>query len=198
MARPLVLVDWYRTLSLKPFWHQCDSVTLSALQDSLFSNSALVNDWMRGQLSSEEICERFKSITSKEADLLGSLKRSCENLLPDSDVIEALKKLSERVTVTLVTDNMDCFARWTVPHLAKLGIFKNFVVSSDVGRLKNDESGKTFLEACARHQAPVNETHLIDDSAKTREVFQVLGGRPIATDSPNDTTVAIRALLEKI
>jgi FMN phosphatase YigB (HAD superfamily) len=154
---------------------------------------------MRGHLSSEEICREIEQAGLGQADEhLEALKRSCEDFLPAPAVIEALTSLACRADVVLVSDNMDCFARWTVPTLKPLGIFKELVISSDVGLLKNDDGGRVFLDICSRYGAKPHDVVFIDDSASTRQTFERLGGQALPTNSPEDTVKVIQSLLEKL
>lgn len=199
MTRPLVLIDWYRTLSLARFWHGYDAAKLEAVDKFVFRDMAQVDEWMRGRFSSEDICRQMEQAGLGSAgEHLESLRHSCEDFLPTPEVTTALKQLAERADVVLVSDNMDCFARWTVPTLKPLGIFKECIVSSDVGLLKNDKGGQVFTDICTRHGISPRDTVFIDDSASTRQTFEKLGGRALPTDSPEDTVKVIQTLLEKL
>lgn len=199
MTTPLILIDWYRTLSLTRFWHGYEPTTLTAIESCAFANPARTDEWMRGRLSSEDICQEIERAGLGRADEhLEALKRSCEDFLPAPEVTAALKQLAERADVVLVSDNMDCFARWTVPTLKPLGIFKELIVSSDVGLLKNDEGGRIFTEICSRHGTAPRNVVFIDDSASTRQTFEKLGGRALPTNSPEDTVKVIQSLLENL
>ena len=89
----------------------------------------------------------------------------------------------------LVTDNMDCFTRFIAPALGLEKIFDKIINSSDLGYLKTEREGETFL-ACSRAlHIPMNRTFLIDDSSETCEFFNSLGGRSFIVKNGIDDTL---------
>ncbi|MFH0928450.1 MAG: hypothetical protein V1821_03175 [bacterium] len=195
--KPLILIDWYRTLSEEIFWGDFVSTEiLTAIQGEVIKDKTTIDAWMRGQISSEDICDKLsEKVPLGTAELLEKLRQSCELMELDQEMAAVLAELSARFNIALVTDNMDCFDRWTVPKLKKLGCFSRIDVSSSVRRLKNDDEGRTLLDVCSAFGAKPDEVILIDDSASTRTLFESMGGQTRTIRNPMDTKKVISDFL---
>jgi len=149
------------------------------IEDILFSkNRALINDWMRGQKSSEELntflSEQLQTSPERLWDIF---LRDCKSMEFDNQLRKKIEQIKTRAHVVLVTGNMDCFTRYTVPALALEKVFDKIINSSDLGYLKTEKEGETFLACVREYDVQISQTFLIDDSVKTCEFFNSLGGK---------------------
>ena len=172
-----IFLDWYNTLSENTFWeHWLEDETRRShyqqIQRFLFNdNGRLVNDWMRGLHSSEDIAEyvaKNVGLTTEEA--LNDLKLSSrQQTLVEPEILVLVgraKKLG--YTVGIATDNMDSFSRWTVPSLKLDRHFDVILNSANLGALKSDRQSdgslKFFKEFMYQNALDPEDVVLIDDS----------------------------------
>ncbi|MFA6132015.1 MAG: HAD family hydrolase [Patescibacteria group bacterium] len=112
----------------------------------------------------------------------------------DNALREAIYKLRSSAYVVLVTGNMDCFTRFTVPALKLDEVFDKIVVSSDLGYLKTEKDGESFLAALREFGVPIHDSFLIDDSLNTCNFFAGLGGRAIHVSGKETANLALENL----
>ena len=190
MPRPLVLIDWHQTLSDATFWNKNVECT-----SSLFSDKERVNTWMRGGFTSEHICDWLSSISGVSSrELLSDLEKSCARFTISEDAIVQLQELKKNADIVLVSDNMDCFSRRVVPRLLERNFFTEIVVSSDVGKLKNDDNGRLLQDVMLSRNAQPSRTYLIDDSYLTCELFKKMGGQVLRVADPVDAVTKLTSL----
>lgn len=138
----VVFLDWAGTMSHSLFWsrwHEADPARRQRVQRDLFGDEALVHDWMRGRLSAEDVV----AVVCRGDDpalWLTELERSCREMALADDrlrlLVPALR--STGVRVVIATDNMDTFARWTVPALGLVQLVDDVLDSWRLGCLKDD------------------------------------------------------------
>src|SRR3989344_694778 len=131
-----IFLDWYKTLSHGLFWeHMADNdhplhQHHSQIVQWLFvDNKQLINPWMRGEYSSEDICALIASdLNLSVTTLVTELERSCRNMQFYSDEIPGLlKQIKQKgIKVVIATDNMDTFRRFTVPGMKLDSLFHEF------------------------------------------------------------------------
>jgi len=178
MKRAL-LIDFDGTLCHDRFWRSADEKTRITIQEFLFSpdNNRIVTEWMRGFYSSEEI----HAILGKELNLdVARLWRifvdDCRTMQIEKDVLNRILLLRNDLMTILVTDNMDCFSRFTVPALNLERYFDMILNSADIHMLKNDDNGAVYKNIFADNCSDITHSILIDDSEKSCELFKRLGG----------------------
>jgi FMN phosphatase YigB (HAD superfamily) len=196
----IIFIDWDGTLSRGRFWadvQRTEPATYELIQQTLFqTNHELVIDWMLGRVGSEHICSHLaEKIGVKYEKLWRSLIASCEQLPLSDGLKELLMRRSRDNRLVLVTDNMDCFSRFTAPALHLDKYFDSIINSSDVGRMKNDAGGQTFVELAKKAGVALGSCQVIDDSAKTCATVSGLGGCAHCTNGPEHTEQILRALL---
>jgi FMN phosphatase YigB (HAD superfamily) len=171
-----LFIDWYMTLSTSQFWERrpgsrLTPTDLARVEHYVFNQPGLVREWMLGSIASEEVCERAANgLDLRPKDVLADLAESCRTMaLYDPSVIETLRSLGGRgIRVVLATDNMDTFARWTVPALHLDAIFDEILTSASRGALKADvvRGQSAFFEPwLSDHGMKPSETVLVDDCA---------------------------------
>lgn len=193
----IIFLDWDGTLCWARFWGSLRSegshdFTLGQkIDDLLFSKDrTLVNDWMRGLKNSEEL-NAFLSeqLQMRPKKLWDIFLQDCKSMQLDDQLRKKIEQIRTRSYVVLVTGNMDCFTRFTVPALGLENVFDKIINSSDLGYLKTEMGGETFLACSRAFNIPINKTFLIDDSVKTCEFFNSLGGQSYPVLNGKDDTL---------
>lgn len=200
MKTKILFLDWYGTLSSELFWPHIkkeDPKLSKRIEDILFNySSELIRQWMLGDISAEAICDVIaENNTATSAMLFDELIKSCENMHVNQNTVETIQELRNDHHIILVTDNMDCFSRFTVP---KTGIEKwtdAILNSSDLKRFKTDEQGKTFIDATRSLRIPFHQTFCVDDSSKTCDVVRSLGGTAIQTNGVEKTLEILKGMI---
>lgn len=176
--KPIIFCDFDGVLCHDRFWRSLSPDQYEKVQEYLFRNNLeLVNDWMRGKYSAEEINKKVSENTDTPYDLLWDVFVSdCEQMSVSSDALEKLNSLRSRYTVILVTGNMDCFSRFTRPATELDRYFDHISNSFEEGILKTDENGRIFVQFAEKHGVPIQSCYGLDDSKNVNEVFSELGG----------------------
>jgi FMN phosphatase YigB (HAD superfamily) len=175
MSVRVVFVDWYNTLSTSRFWQQRPGCRLSAadsarVERSVFGRAELLRRWMLGMMASEDVCAwAAGGLSLAAADLLADLEHNCRRMeFDDPAAVHALRAIREHgIKVVLATDNMDAFARWTVPALHLGDIFDAVLDSASIGTLKGDVAGghsPFFSPWLSDERTAPAEAVLVDDS----------------------------------
>lgn len=195
----ILFLDWDGTLSHGRFWSGLDQERYQKIQQYLFGqNGSLVDEWMKGSVSSEDICawlERSTGYASR--DLLDVLIQSCEQMVLREILTHLISETRKERYVFLITDNMDCFSRFTVPALQLRELFDGIVNSSDVKRGKRDQNGLSFQEIAGRHTIPLKECILIDDSQQTCSLFHGIGGHAYQALGVQHTAELLKTIVDK-
>lgn len=146
MDKSIVFVDWDGTLSWSRYWESLlkTNDTLAKVVSDFFAfEKDMEARWMRGGLKSEDINKLISQRSGLSEDFLWrTFIFDCQKMKVDPEVISLIKKLKEKYIVILVTGNMDCFSRFTVPALGLDKVFDKIINSSDVGYLKTEYDGK--------------------------------------------------------
>jgi FMN phosphatase YigB (HAD superfamily) len=181
-----LFIDFDGTICHDRFWRGLKPDEYTQVQNILFSGkNTLVADWMRGRYSSEEINRAVEIETSLPYDYLWQVFVSdCETMFVDPKIIELIQVLRKRYHVVLITGNMDCFTRFTVPALKLEASFDEIVNSYYEGQLKTENAGATFVKYT---KGDISEAILIEDSTKSCEAFRLLGGTAYQVTIPKDT-----------
>lgn len=173
-----IFFDWNKTLCYSRFWeqledplhpHHDDGKTVSKF---LFQeNQSLVDSWMRGGYSANDILNLVSSSTDIPFDLLETeLKLSCENMriVPGGvlSLIQELRALGVRCVIA--SDNMDMFRAFTIPSLKLDEYFDDFLLSNERGLLKFDVDREHrvipfFDEYLQSNQLTYSDVLLFDD-----------------------------------
>jgi FMN phosphatase YigB (HAD superfamily) len=199
MKSGIVFLDWDGTLSHGRFWSELGDGIYQKVQQRLFGqNGSLVNEWMKGAKTSEDVCEWLESsVECGSRDLLDALIKSCEGMNLPEIIRRLIVEIRKDRHVVLITDNMDCFSRFTVKANRMEELFDYIVNSSDVRRLKQDQGGLSFHEVAQRYSTSFRDCVLIDDSQKTCALFQEMGGLSYQTSGIQHTIDLLGSLVEK-
>jgi FMN phosphatase YigB (HAD superfamily) len=188
--KPILFIDWDGTLCFDRFWRSSNQKIVEHIQEFLFTqNNTMVNDWMKGKFSSEEINRLVADeIGIGYEELFQIFIQDCETMKVQPKIFEKIAALRERFTTVLMTDNMDCFSRFTSPALQLNRYFDRVVNSSAEKRLKREYNGKSFKDIADMFGSDIRKSILIDDSEETCRLFESLGGQSMQVNSPKDTS----------
>ena len=175
MNKPLLFIDFYGTLNSGKFWSSLDEPThpwhgrRRPIEAFLFrDNAPLVDDWMRGKHTSEDIHHIIASEFQLDFKMLFEIfKNDCQKLFIEQRHLAAIEKLKSKYTVILSTDNMDSFDRFTLPAQPRVAkVFDAIHNSFNWRMLKLDNDGTYFKQALAEAGADFRDCILIDDIDK--------------------------------
>jgi FMN phosphatase YigB (HAD superfamily) len=172
----VLFLDWNKTLSFSLFWEHISETEPEKHQlitQCLFEdNYNLIDDWMRGKYTSEDICKIIADQTEiPYTFIFETLKESCEKMVfCDPSTESLLRKIKKNgYKLVIATDNMDTFRRFTVPALHLSDLFDDILISSEIGAVKEDMSDNEnmfFREYMKQKELHYNETLLLDDCAE--------------------------------
>jgi len=200
MNKKIIFIDWDGTLSSSRFWgelRETNNNFAKIVNDFFIFEKKIVIDWMKGLLTSEYINKIISQKSGISEDKLWKIFISdCQNMIIDPHAINLIQNIRVKYPVILVTGNMDCFTRFTIPALKLNDKFDLIVNSADVGYLKTDYNGKCFMD-CAKqfNIKSMSNAYLIEDSVKTCETFSRLGGNALKVSNLNETLSHLKLLL---
>lgn len=173
----ILFIDFDGTLCFDRFWRSAEPEVREKIQTYFKSNTELISDWMRGKYTSEEINARIADELSLQYETLWNIFVSdCNTMRIDPRVLQRIREIRSEYTTVLITDNMDCFSRFTVPSLKLESSFDAIVDSYTEKRLKNDDAGKLFIDTLEKYRTTPSESILLDNSRDTCQIFENLGG----------------------
>jgi len=204
-GKKIVFVDYYGILSTTRFWHSVQDPNhklhkyLQSIQDFLFvEDRTLLDEWMRGKYTSEEMHQVLAENFNIDFDELFSIfVEDCKTVEISEKILDKLKSLPENYLKIMVTDNMDSFDRFILPANRILedsfhGINNSFYVQ----KLKADKEGEWFLDILKNYEVPIENCALIDDSLKNCETFQKLGGKYYNSKTEEDVLLALNNFIK--
>ena len=166
--KKVVFIDWNKTLSHDLFWGQLKNPSHihhtyhASIDRWLFKeNSVLIEPWMLGKLSYQEVAYKMSQSTNISIDIITKeLRFSCEKMRFCINGIENIIRDIQKkgVKVVIATDNMDTFTKFTVPALRLDALFDNILNSYEIRRLKDDVdpiSGILFFDTFLKEDKPV-------------------------------------------
>lgn len=176
--KPVLFIDFDGTLCHQRYWRSLPAREHEMVQELLFrSDRALVDDWMRGRYSAEEINAIVAAHIGMDAGELWKLfVQDCETMTIDPQTLARIDALRASYRVILMTTNMDSFTRFTVPALHLETYFDAISNSYYEGKKKTDDGGSVFVAYADRSGVPIGRCILIDDQERVCAVFRSLGG----------------------
>ena len=193
----VVFIDWNKTLSHSLFWshmakkgHPYNQHFNKIIQYLFIKNKALIDLWMRGEYTSEDISKIIsKAIKLDKEIVLQELAISCKNMSFVSPKIPRLIESIQRkgIKAVIATDNMDTFRRYTIPGMNLTNIFDDFLISFDLKCLKGDFKRKKLLffdNYLKNNNLSFSDVILLDDCLDTTGTYNSLGFKIIETDTP--------------
>ncbi len=176
--KPILFCDFDGVLCFDKYWRSLLPDEFEKVQELLFrGDQTIVNEWMRGKRTSEEVSQLIAEKTGISFDYLWNIfVQDCKTMHVSIDLLEKLDSLREKYIVILITGNMDSFGRFTKPALNLNNYFDHISNSFDEGLLKTDNKGEVFLRYCDKYGVPIEQCILFDDSKSVHKVFSELFG----------------------
>ncbi|SRR5260221_1512532 len=186
----VVFIDWNGTLSPTKFWSQLERSKKQEDRDlfKLWADATFINHkdkivpWMKGDYTSEYILGLVAKETNTDFDtLLKEFIVGCQLMEYSSPSIPKLihELRNKNVLVSIASNNMDCFTRWTVPHMGLHSIFDDILNSYDLKAMKHDidDDGKRkfFHSFFVRHEIDPRNCIFIDDGEDKLNTISDLG-----------------------
>lgn len=196
-----IFIDWHNTLSTDLLFSSYKDNTQGlplrkAIDDSVFSHHDVLHSWLRGGINSEQIIQRVAQYTGLDFDLIWPLFiKDCETISLAPSLDQKLLQLKDKYHTVLVTDNMDCFSRFTIPAQNLSRYFHGVSNSYDCKLMKKDDQGKIFIQLAHHYEVDVSQCILLDDSETVTRIFSALGGTSHRVKNPEHTCVVIDTLL---
>ncbi len=183
--KPLLLLDYDGTICFDRFWRSVDAALFAQIQVHLFgADRHMLTTWMRGQLTSEEI-NQFLALKTNVSyqKLWETFVNDCRTMRVEPQHLQKVRNLRSRFAAVLMTDNMDCFSRFTVPALQLDHSFDAILNSADHGQLKSDDSGSLFSQTAQIYGNAMRDAWLVDNSKQACDHFTALGGNACFVDA---------------
>lgn len=195
----MVFIDFHGTLCHDLFWRSLPPDKRNRLAQFLFDqNLPLVSRWMRGEVTSEQINALLAQVVDLPcATLWETFVADCMSMSVSSGALASIDRLRSETVVLLVTDNMDCFTRFTVPALGLRRHFDAIVNSSDTHRLKADGNGAVFHDLAAARHIGIKDCTLLDDSADACANMTAMGGTALRICVETPVEAALEGLLRR-
>lgn len=177
-SKPTLFIDFDGTISSQRYWRSLPPDAYDKVQKLLFSGEkVLVNAWMRGKHSAEEINRLVAGeINVPFEELWNLFVQDCRTFSVSPPVLEAISSRRNSHSVILITDNMDSFTRFTAPSLGLEKYFDHVSNSFYEKLRKADNGGELFRRHAQTHGASLAGSVLIDNSPANCAVFEALGG----------------------
>ena len=197
-TKPILFCDFDGVLCHDRFWRTLKASDQEQIQKLLFSaDKRLVEAWMRGQHSAEEISK----IVSEKIDVpfevvWSSFVDECKTMEVSARALDCLSQLRDRYVLVLITGNMDSFGRFTVPALRLDEYFDAISSSFDEGQFKTDNGGDLFLRYAQQFGVSIRDCLVLDDSAHVCGVFESLGGAAFRVTPEQDVLVHLKNLID--
>ena len=191
-----LFIDFDGTICHDRFWRGLPTAEYEQIQNVLFREEQnRVRDWMRGAYTSEDIVTFIAAETGLPSDrLFNALVHGCTTMHVAADLLAAIDTLRNNFFTVLITGNMDCFSRFTVPALKLDHHFDVIVNSANEAKLKTDNDGETFLKYL---QGNITDSILIEDSSTTCTTFTNLGGTALQVTMKTPALQHLQSLLPK-
>ena len=199
----LLLVDFDGVLSNGRFYHVPDDIrgqVGSRAAQIIFSreNKSMVHQWMRGELTYQDVHERVARETGTDVHLLDNLLKESIAYMPlNPSLLHHLALLrSKGVIVSLFTNNMDIFDDVSREHHQLDTHFDHIYSSSAYGQLKL-ENEVLVRKALQEANVDSESTALVDDSPDSFARASSYGITTFLYDQYEDSQVAFEQWLER-
>lgn len=193
--KQLLFVDFDGVLSHTYFWHSLKNLNhplhdyADCIDDFLFKqNRELINEWMVGKHTSEDINQFIaENLNIPYSQLFDVFKKDCANMKISKNILKKLAELKQKYYLILATGNMDSFDRFTLPAEKELSqVFDEIHNSFNFGLLKTSNGGEYFKNVVINKKVAFDHCYLIDDSQKTCNLFESLGGKAYCTKKEDE------------
>ena len=197
MKKQNIFIDFDGTICFDYFWRSSPEKIKGTIVEFLFQNNTyLLEDWMRGQKSSEDINKIISTECNLDYNMIWKyFVKDCENMYVAEDVLSAISSCRKNNTLILITDNMDSFNRFTRDKLKLTEYFDYIFNSCDYGLLKDDPIQKgLFKKVIDIHNFDIKKSVLLDNSKKNCDLFSELGGESFLVKDKQDVISILKML----
>lgn len=198
MKKQNIFIDFDGTICFDYFWRSAPEEIKKTIGKFLFQdNTYLLEDWMRGKKSSEDINQIISDECNLDYNMIWNyFVKDCNNMYIPEAILDVLSACKKNNTLILITDNMDCFNRFTINKLKLLNYFHYIFNSYDYGVLKDDPLPKgLFKKVIDLNGFDIQKSVLLDNSQKNCDLFSQLGGSSFLIKDKQDV-VSILKMLE--
>lgn len=189
MKKQNIFIDFDGTICFDYFWRSSPEEIKEKIGKFLFQdNTYLLEDWMRGKKSSEDINNIVSTNCNLDYNMLWDyFVKDCENMYVPQDILNAISSSRKNNTLVLITDNMDSFNRFTKDKLRLTEYFDYIFNSFDYGLLKDDPAQEgLFKKVIDIHNFDIHKSVLLDNSQKNCDLFRELGGESFLVKDKQD------------
>lgn len=178
----IVLIDWHGVLSNRGFW--CDqskqNESLNRWCNKIFKKKIL-NDWMRGTISFEEICKIGVNYGLSQKIITDAFDMDVGQYGPRWEICFAIDKLFPRSKKILFSENPLLFKNnFLATNKPLMNYFDDIILSCDYGVLKEDQSPNLFDIALKKFNLNnFRNAVLIDDKLVNCANFKKMNGHVI-------------------
>lgn len=147
------------------------------IQQHIFANDALVNDWMRGDVTLTDVARRLAPIVCMEVPrILDFLELGCQSLDFNEAVWNfALEQRQQGRKTAIVTGNMDVFTKVVVPYHDLAAQFDVIINSFDYREIDKSVLWVRAFELLGGGIG-YSQSLLIEDGQGNVEKFRAHGG----------------------
>jgi FMN phosphatase YigB (HAD superfamily) len=178
----ILLVDFDGVMSKSKFYDGYPEEyekEFSNLLKQLFesSESGLRDSWMRGAVRYSDVHAAIANDPKIASIYDEVLVESVKNIKLNQTMLRTVCRVRDAgVRVALFTDNMDVFDDIAVGHFRLLDHFDAVYSSSQHGKLKFEDDS-LFRKAASSVDANPEEVALVDDSTRSMNAMEQLGGK---------------------
>ncbi len=182
----ILFIDFNGVISYDNYWKPIETIKHplhkyhNSIEKFLFKESPeIVNDWMLGKYTSEQVHLLIHENTGAPADeLFNIFEKGCREIDISTKILRKINQIKNQYYCILATGNMDCFDRFTLDSNQILtSSFDEIDNSYNIGLLKTSNSGEYFLSRAQQKNIDIRNCVVIDDSPKVCEIFTKLGGK---------------------
>jgi hypothetical protein len=195
----IIFIDFNWVISYKNFWHSLeekDKVIYEKINKTLFSeNIQLIRDWMLWKYTSQDICKFIsKELNINYEYIYNTLINDCKNIDLSLEIKDILEKLKKYYNIILVTDNMDCFTKFTTKKNQNyFDVFDSIFNSAKEWYFKVD----SYLNYIKKYDSKIELSYLIDDSIWNCEKFSKLWWNAINVKWKESVIKVLKSILKK-
>ena len=197
MKKQNIFIDFDGTICFDYFWRSAPEEINKTIVKFLFQDNVhLIENWMRGKISSEEVIKIISQNTGINYTLIWDIfVKDCKNMYVRPDILQAISKCNVNNNTILITDNMDCFNRLTNPQIQFEKYFSYIFNSYDYGVLKDDALNEClFKKIIDLYGFDIKKSVLLDNSEKNCKIFSELGGTSFLVKNADDTLLTLKML----
>lgn len=204
LSQPVVFFDWHGVLCRDRFWHSIldaerhpARASLVAFADAIFADQPLVDAWMRGAVSLDDVVRDWSMSRPWDVAFIRDCAvRDCGTMRVLPEMASLVRDVRACCLAVVATDNMDCFAVAAHDRRDLQESFDGILCSSDLGLLKREDPARFFAAFLGTAEVALERGILIDDSEANCTAFAAAGGRAILHREVERTRAELAVMLD--